>query len=278
MMFGEHRHLDRQQPEKYAHPYTARSRSWDEIVASYFVWGLLGVVLSAYLCGFMMDIRAPARHWPDYGYPIFGALFVGLIIIHEELHGIVARAFGMRVSFGVKWYGVAYTRYYSGRVARWQRATITLTPMILITGACFIIYRFTASNGVMALALIGLFSYTAASAIDLRNAISLLRTPYGTVFEIPDRESSMAIYEPQEHAVMASSDRTTRTSTLSAGELPRDPHGSLTREFDHWMSDLWIAASNRHLRSTGRAYGQLLWYRLSRWVLTQTPPSIQIHR
>lgn len=270
--------LDQRYPEKYAHPYTTRSRSWDDIVASYCVWLLVALLFSAHLLGFIIDLRAPPQYWPDYSHLTIGAIVLGLAVVHEALHGIVARAFGMRVTFGVKWYGiVAYTRYYGGRVARWQKAAITLTPVVVITAACVITYQFTTSNELMALALIVLFSHTVASGIDLRNAIALLWVPYGTVFEIPDRESSMAIYEPQEHAVMATSERTTWAQTLPDGELPKNPREPLSHEFNHWLNDLESGARNRHLQATGRAYGHLVWHRFSRWIFAQAPPLRQIH-
>ena len=254
--------------EGYVRPYTFRSVSLDTLVVSLFVWSAIALVVSLQLLDFALGFRSPPQQWSGYGYFEFGMVLAGVVVVHEAIHAVVARAFGLRVSFGVKWYAV-YTVPYGGCVTRWQNGLISLAPLVVITVGCLITYVFAASTELVTIAIFVLISNGIGSGFDLRSSFRLFRYPRGTIFEKPGREEQTAIYEPEEHAVIADSIREETES-----ELPRDPRDVLFAEVGHWMTDCWIAATNGHLRLTGRLYARLLRKRVGDWFTTQTHPSV----
>lgn len=94
-----------------------------------------------------------------------GIVLVGMTLVHEGLHWLVARLYGADVSFGLAASG-PYTEYTGVVLSRWQNILIIAAPLAVLTPAS-IVATLLANGLVVYVGVIVLLFHTAMSCGDL---------------------------------------------------------------------------------------------------------------
>lgn len=111
------------------------------------------------------------------------AVLVGMVIVHEGLHGIVARIYGADVSFGLSPIG-PYTEYSGVILSRWENVQIIAAPLLILTPLAAAASFF--ANGILlSVGLVVLTIHTVMSSGDLYQIGYYLYSSPGTRFHHP---------------------------------------------------------------------------------------------
>lgn len=124
--------------------------------------------------------------------------FVATVVVHEAVHGVVARALGYRVSFGVTKLGrflyAAYAGTFEQRVSRRDLAVIAAAPLVVVTLACVVGLAVVPDAFVLPL-LAALAVNTSGVAGDVYLLYYVTRVPRGSQFYDLSVDE-MLVYEP----------------------------------------------------------------------------------
>nr|WP_282594730.1 DUF3267 domain-containing protein [Halomarina salina] len=124
--------------------------------------------------------------------------FVGTLVVHEAVHGVVARALGYRVTFGVAHLGTllyaAYAGTFEQRVTRRDLALTAVAPLVVITLGCALALA-VVPDWLVVPFVVALIVNTSGVAGDLYLLYYLLRVPRGSLFYDVSVDE-MLVYEP----------------------------------------------------------------------------------
>ena len=124
--------------------------------------------------------------------------FVGTLVVHEAIHGVVARALGYRVSFGVARLGTllyaAYAGTFEQRVTRRDLALVAVAPLVVVTLGCALALA-VVPDWLVAPFVVALVVNTSGVAGDCYLLYYVARAPRGSVFYDLSVEE-MLVYEP----------------------------------------------------------------------------------
>ena len=129
------------------------------------------------------------------GLVVLLATFVATTVVHEAIHGTVARLLGYRVSYGIVWsMAAAYAASFEQPIARRDTAIVAAAPLAVLTP--FGIALLPVVDGLALLvAFFTLVLNTASAVGDLYLLARLARMPEGTVlYDVSVDE--MLVYEP----------------------------------------------------------------------------------
>ncbi|WP_241431190.1 DUF3267 domain-containing protein [Halococcus thailandensis] len=126
---------------------------------------------------------------------VFVLALLVTIIVHEAIHGAVARLLGYHVTYGVAWsvLGV-YTASFGQLISRRDNVLVAGAPLVALTGVGVVILPFV-DETLLAAVLVGLVANTASAVGDLYVLYRLVRMPRGSMlYDVSIEE--MLVYEP----------------------------------------------------------------------------------
>lgn len=174
-------------------------------VVGLLVGAFCALALSAWLRGGEVVVTvgpsiAGLGVWGGLAVGLFGLLlaFVGTLVVHEAIHGVVARALGYRVTFGVTRLGTLLYAAYAGTfeqpVSRRDLTLIAVAPLVVIPLACVV--GFAVGPDWLVVPLVVAFVVNASGvAGDCYLLYSVARVPRGSLFYDLSVEE-MLVYEP----------------------------------------------------------------------------------
>ncbi|WP_435159815.1 DUF3267 domain-containing protein [Haladaptatus sp. DFWS20] len=128
------------------------------------------------------------------GYLVLtGGIVLGMIVIHEGLHGLVAAVYGADVSFSLTLVGPA-TIYENTVLSRRALILITAAPFLVITPLA-VGLALSGSWVLMAIGALVLLFHTGMAGGDLYQVLHWLSEPPGTKF-YPSADEGMVRYYP----------------------------------------------------------------------------------
>lgn len=120
------------------------------------------------------------------------------LLVHEALHGIVARILGYRVSFGVvrldRLLFAAYAGTFEQRVTRRDLAVVAVAPLLFITVGC-VVGLAAGPEWLLTPLVVVLVVNTSGAAGDLYLLYYIARLPRGSLFYDLSIDE-MLVYEP----------------------------------------------------------------------------------
>jgi hypothetical protein len=174
-------------------------------VVGLVVGGVAAVGLAAGLRGGEVTITfgAPVTGlgvWGGLALGLLGLLvaFAGTLVVHEAIHGLVARALGYHVTFGVARLGTllyaAYAGTFDQRVSRRDLALVAVAPLVVITLGCILALA-VAPDWLVVPLVVALTVNTSGVAGDLYLLYYVGRVPRGSLFYDLSIDE-MLVYEP----------------------------------------------------------------------------------
>lgn len=181
----------------YLHLTSAKNVVWLNVM-SLIPLVIGGAFFGGWLIFYYGILGAPlATDWPSGGVStILGLiLLVGMVVLHELLHGLAITFYGYKAKYGVKLHkGVVYATAEGSLFWRYQYIGVCLAPLLGITLLVLIGSLFVSESLGLWLMLIG--ALNAAGAIgDLWMVRFALRYPANTL--IRDEADGMRIFAPQ---------------------------------------------------------------------------------
>ncbi|WP_227380634.1 DUF3267 domain-containing protein [Haladaptatus halobius] len=126
-------------------------------------------------------------------FALSGGILVGMVVVHEGLHGLVAAAYGADASFTFNLTGPA-TIYENTVLSRRALILLTATPFLVITPIA-VGLALSGTWMLMAIGVLVLLFHTGMAGGDLFQVLQWLSEPPGTKF-YPSSEVGMISYRP----------------------------------------------------------------------------------
>lgn len=152
---------------------------WPTLAAEYFklvfenVWNLF--LVAAYI-----DVQ-------------FLGVLIGVTLVHEGIHYVIARHYGFETEYGADWLG-AYVLLLEQFINRWQYKRMVIAPLAIITVSALLGIVLPLGHHVSVLAKLVLLVNTSASSADMIDFLFYHRAPEHSQFYNRKDESNIHTY------------------------------------------------------------------------------------